>query len=105
MSAPVRHTCPKIDDVISSIRLVRAWAYSNSKVNDIDSADAIEDFKSIESELSGLEYILEDLRSDNDDLRTWGHDLEKEIEEKDSIINDLENQISELDSAIGNANL
>lgn len=78
MAAPVKHTCPEIDRVIKSIReAIKIAGEGRKHTEDRDTDDM---FKEIEFVLDGLEYKMEDLRSSNDALRTWGHELEKELE-------------------------
>lgn len=103
MSAPVRHTCPDIDKAIKAINDARKCI--QDATDSVDNDDKNESLKYADDYLWGLDTMLEDLRSSNDALRQWGHDLEKEIIEKDYRIDDLETQVSDLDSAIGNANL
>lgn len=90
MSAPVRHTCPNIDKVIKRIvgarqSLKDALEYDNEE----DKNFAI---KCADDDIYGLDDELEDLRSDNDALRNWGHDLEKRIEELEDDIYQLSQQ-------------
>lgn len=88
MSAPVRHTCPDIDKAIKQIITARIGLKDALECEDtIDKDYAI---KCADDELYGLGDMLEDLRSSNDALRSWGHDLEKQIEELESQINDLQ---------------
>lgn len=72
MSAPVKHTCPDINDVIEK---------SKTFVNDII-------------------YDLEKLRKSNELLREWGYEKEKEVEELKSLVEDLEYEISILEDKI-----
>ena len=79
MSAPVGHTCPKIDNVIDNIK------------------DAIKEAESIQSTLSdliGRNDLMEKIRDANATLREWGEGLESELEEmtseRDSLQEELE---------------
>lgn len=71
---PVRHTCPDIDNAIGDAKNIVKECRDHS--NDM------------ERYADNIMSILEDLRRDNEALRTWGNDLalyaqdlEKEIEE------------------------
>lgn len=94
MPAPVKHTCPDIDEVIAAIQQARKIAKNASKDlgRDSEAHDYITD---IACELDGLDKQMEYLRKANSQLREWGEDLENEVsklEEK------LENAGSELQS-------
>lgn len=89
MPAPVKHTCPDIDKAIkkvaAALKIASAGRKSHDKgTDDYDNYDAIEDC------LMYLEGDLEDLRSANDALRTWGTDMEKERDNFESNLYDLE---------------
>lgn len=87
MSAPVRHTCPNIDKALKHIK--QAW---------IEIKDAIDDKQiqnSIECELDMAADILEDLRKDNDSLRTWGKEQEEEIKNLNDYVSELETRLEE----------
>ena len=79
MSAPVKHTCPKIDEAIRGVRNAILYCQQSKDI------ECVEELRSccwnIYSEIGDIEYILECLRSDNDALRNWGTELEKKIEE------------------------
>ncbi len=78
MSAPVRHTCPDIDKAIKAILSARKALKDALKEQDVEDKNyAIE---CADDDLYGVDDMLEDLRSSNDALRSWGHDLEKQIE-------------------------
>jgi len=96
MSAPVKHTCPDIDRVIKEIKEARS--YIQSVADDLESmrmyAQPWEDDAKREGDLRKLVELLESaiwclsieddmeqLRSDNDALRTWGYELEKQLNE------------------------
>ena len=72
MSAPVKHTCPDINDVIEK---------SKTFVNDII-------------------YDLEKLRKSNELLREWGNEKEEEVEELKNKIKNLEKEIEILENKI-----
>lgn len=87
MSAPVRHTCPNIDKVLKSLSAARGALKEALQCNDEE--DIKYAIKVADDELSGLDWDIESLRTDNALLRDWGHDLEKRIDE-------LEEEVSEL---------
>lgn len=98
MSAPVRHTCPAIDKTIAAIKSAMKSAADGMKyVSKGD--DAYDCFWQIEYDLDGEEVRLEDLRSDNDELRKWGHELEQEINSLSNYVEELEKKLSELHPA------
>lgn len=88
MAAPVGHTCPDIDKVISSIKRAMQTASAARKHFGKDH-EADNDFWEIEYELDGLERTLQDLRKSNSTLREWGEGLEDQV-------TNLENELSEL---------
>lgn len=76
-NAPVGHTCPMINEVISAI----------------ESVDWNDTYWTKESIIE----IMEKIRSANDQLRTWGNELYKE---KEAIESDFEYEIKELKGII-----
>jgi chromosome segregation ATPase len=86
-NAPVKNTCPIIDDVINYIESFRE-SFSNED-NDIDFHFAL--------------GVMEDIRSANSELRDWGNDLYRELEEleqeRNKLIDQLEDSQSELEKA------
>ena len=62
MSAPVKHTCPKIDLLIHNVKSIINLCKIDKGELAIEVLYLIEDF----------ENKLEDLRRDNDELRSWG---------------------------------
>lgn len=82
-NAPIGHTCPKIDSVIS---IVYDW-YNSS------------------DEIPGREYekfvnFMEGIRSANSTLRDWGNEQCQLAEEFESDLDDAKDQISDLKSEI-----
>lgn len=73
----IPHTCPDIDKVITSIN------YAQKAIGKGLESDDKRYFEDAESELDGLEDILEKLRTANDSLREYAQrflDLEANIE-------------------------
>lgn len=89
MSAPVRHTCPDIDNVIKEIRVAIKAAKDGQRLPDI-SEDAHRYFDDVETALWGLEEKMEDLRNDNSQLRHWAHSLEEVQKDFEKMIEKLE---------------
>ncbi len=97
MAAPVKNTCPDIDKVIKSINA--AVKYANEGLKTFEKySEPYELCRDILYEIDGIDGTLEDLRSANDALRTWGTELEEEVENAANYINELENKIEELKS-------
>lgn len=89
MSAPVRHTCPDIDKVIKCIKQAQKAA-DNGKDKSQSDTDEYGLFDEILDNLYRLEDRLEELRSSNDELRSWGEDLEKDLRLSEDKIYELE---------------
>lgn len=81
MSAPIKNTCPDIDNLISRLKTALKCAERGLKENEKGS-DAYALFYEIENELWGAEGALEELREANSALRQYGEEME---EEKDSL--------------------
>jgi chromosome segregation ATPase len=86
-NAPVKNTCPIIDDVINYIENFRE-EFGNED-NNIDFHFAL--------------GVMEDIRSANSELRDWGNDLYRELEgleqERNKLIDELDDSQSELEKA------
>lgn len=80
----ISNTCPDIDYIIKQIKYCMKEATAAEKYD--ESSDKNDSFKSIENELSGLERLLEDLRTANSALREWG---ESEMDRANKAENDL----------------
>lgn len=79
-NAPVPHTCPMIDEIISAIDSVE-WEETSWTKKDL-----------IET--------MEKIRKANDSLRNWGNDKHTECEQLEDQINDLEKDIKYKDGEI-----
>jgi predicted nucleic acid-binding Zn-ribbon protein len=90
-NAPVPHTCPKIDQVISFLEKI-----------DWDLSD--DDEKDLSIECKEMVEVMEEIRKVNDSLRSWGNelhdDLEKLEETSQSEYIELENKNRDLVSEI-----
>lgn len=95
---PVKHTCPKIDNVINSIKEVfEACKYASKSENLDEIKDCISD---IENYLWHSTSIMEELRSANDSLRDWGSNEADKVDELESENEDLKDRISNLEITI-----
>lgn len=97
MAAPVKNTCPDIDKCIKWLNGAIKDAESGMKITDRNS-DEHDYFRYIINQIEDIEGILEDLRSANDALRTWGNELTDEIESSANYINELELKIEKLEN-------
>lgn len=87
----VPHTCPDIDKLVDSIRsslksLKLAYTEEDSAAND--------HIWNAESELKGLEDLLEDIRTANTELRSFGEEKAEECERLESEIEVLQAQLN-----------
>ena len=97
-NAPVGHTCPKIDQVISFLEKID-WNLEED-----------EEEKDLSIECKEMVEVMEQIRKANDSLRTWGNeeynskneyeeerdDLEKEVKNLRSDLSDLQDEITNL---------
>lgn len=79
-NAPVPHTCPMIDEIISAI-------------DSVDWTDTYWDKKD-------LIETMEKIRKANNSLRNWGNDKHTECEQLEDQINDLEKDMKYKDREI-----
>ena len=85
-NAPVGNTCPKIDNVIAII--------DNLSEYDINIDD---EFSNMEKDVKEAISIMENIRSDNSELREWGNELFREKVDLENNVYQLEKRISELE--------
>lgn len=92
LEAPVGYTCTTIDNIKTD--LLEALNYlsgcdENLSINKL--FENIEDAVNILKSISGRHSELEDVRSDNAELRDWGYELVSHILELESEIDVLGN--------------
>lgn len=95
MSAPVKHTCPDIDDAIKKVRSALKIASAGMRRHE-NGSDDWDNYDAIETDLMNLEGMLEDLRKDNSALREWGTELNDQLQGAAEDIQRLEGQIESL---------
>lgn len=94
MSAPVKNTCPDIDKALNLIE--HAMRVISRRSKEISSRSDEDDVLwEILGKIEDVPSILEDLRKDNDALRSWGHELEEQLESAAYEIGRLEKLISQ----------
>lgn len=81
---PVGNTCPIIDSVIRDV---------NDIYNSIENPD-----DSNERDLKNILDHMEEIRSANSSLRSWGNDLIQERDDKQKTIDELEKKIGILEA-------
>lgn len=97
MAAPVKATCPIIDNIIRDIRNALNEAigidknFENSSFNEIKQS-----IENIISHLNGVESNIEDIRDANSMLRDWGHQNEELIEKLNYNIAELEDIVERI---------
>jgi chromosome segregation ATPase len=79
MAAPVGQTCPDINRTIKRLETIRD--HMNDMVNWIG------------HELKEIEDSLEELRSNNSDLRDWGYENESRVKELEDEVYELESKL------------
>ena len=89
-NAPIGHTCPKIDSVISQIHALYMSSEEMSK-----------------QEYSYFEKLMEEIRTANSTLREWGNEqcekaeeFEKDYDNSQREISDLKNEVESLKSEV-----
>lgn len=89
-NAPIGHTCPKIDSIISTIHSLYMSSEEMSK-----------------SQYTEFEKLMEEIRSANSTLREWGNEqyeradeMEKDYDYAQNKVSDLEQEIESLKSEV-----
>ena len=84
---PIKHTCPEIDKYIKHIK----WEIVKDRdLKNLNEKELFDAASSMSSQLESCIDYLEELRSSNDTLRSWG------IEEADEV-DSLKNYVEELE--------
>lgn len=89
MPAPVKHTCPDIDNCIKRLKSI------------ISEGGRIEDDRLKRDIIWEADYVideLEKLRKANGSLREWGEELEKELSDKEDELFFATQELQELKS-------
>lgn len=101
-NAPIGNTCSIIDDIVSRLESAKGEARYIVKHADEDNT---EEAHTILDELISVISDMENIRSDNQELRHWGNDeyaraesLETEIDDLKMQIEELQNKFSEIES-------
>jgi chromosome segregation ATPase len=85
-NAPVGNTCPKIDDVISLVDNLKGYDINNEI-----------EFSDMEIDVKSVNNIMENIRSDNSELREWGNELHREKTDLENTVYQLKQRVSELE--------
>lgn len=81
---PIQNTCPSIDEVIKKLDQIKSWANDILYYCDL------------------AESEIEELRQANGDLRDWGNDEAKRVDDLEEKINELELKIEDLSEQFNN---
>jgi len=112
MSAPVGNTCPKIDDIINCLDCDTVDDITNSLVEMIDSEnvdlnlikDLIDDLRiAVNDDRFNREIAsstMEDIRSDNSELRSWGYEQEERADELENDLEKVNNHLDDTESQL-----
>jgi len=100
-NAPIKNTCPKIDDMIAS--LTNAFSYVKDAIEMVqkqeepnnNAIDCLEDAQYHLTDFIGKYSCLEDIRSDNAELRNWGNEQYDRVQELEQEVYDLQRKIDE----------
>ena len=82
-NAPIGHTCPKIDSVISNIHSI----YMSSE-------------EITKHEYVQFEKLMEEIRSANSTLREWGNEENKKAEEFEKDFDRANRQVEDLEAEV-----
>jgi polyhydroxyalkanoate synthesis regulator phasin len=82
-NAPIGHTCPKIDSVISQIHAL----YMSSE-------------EMTKQEYAEFEKLMEEIRSANSTLREWGNEENKKAEEFEKDLDYEKSRVANLESEV-----
>lgn len=98
--APVGNTCPDIDSIIAVLEGVADRLDEVAgKTEDTVAADEVEtQAMNLRELFSGHRSALEELRSDNDQLRRWGNSETERADNAEADAKALQRQIDELES-------
>jgi predicted nuclease with TOPRIM domain len=96
MSAPVKYTCPDIDTIVKPLyQTIRD--IDKMKYHEYEDAEYMEDYLSnCRSLMDDAIDTFERLRSSNNELRTWGTEMEEEAENMSVKYSELEEKYNQL---------
>ncbi len=89
--APIGHTCPQIDKYIKEIKFC---IYKYHELDVMSEEDLLDTAKNMNAQLENCIEYLEDLRSSNDTLRSWGEDESERADKLEDEIYNLQETIN-----------
>ena len=96
MSAPVGYTCPTIDEVIAAIEHgISALKELQAQLPNLEDLEHPANYDNEIELLEGSLNRMEEIRSANDSLRSWGTDNEEEKERLEALSEELERELAD----------
>lgn len=87
---PIKHTCPDID---KWVKWIKSAIVKDRDLKNMDQADLYESASAMSQELESCIDYLESLRSSNHELREWGIEESKRVDELEEIIENQNAQV------------
>jgi chromosome segregation ATPase len=94
---PVGYTCRSIDSVINVLKSLDVKYLLR-----LDKEDLEEELRYLSDQMEASEKIMEEIRSANSDLRTWGEELYEELDSAETKLSILENDLSTVEFDLEN---